>query len=343
MIKKQIIPLFILLIVLTLTCSSCGNNLSISEITYNVSGYVTDINGVGMENVILNFASQGSTQTTADGYYQITGLKKEISITPALDGYSFEPNTTTVNQEQNNVDFIGQKDNHLPQRYTFKIINEYPHDIEAFTQGLYYEKDSFYEGTGLYGQSDMRKVDLQTGEILDIYKLGNQYFGEGITLLNEKIYQSTWKSNTMFIYDKHLNLIKKTQFPFYCWGLTDDDLYLIMSDGTSLIRYIDPNKYEVSKEIKVTINNEPINNINELEYINGKIYANIWQSNTIIIINPHKKKVDGIIDLSGIINPHLYQHELNVLNGIAYDPDGDRLFVTGKLWPKLFEIELIPK
>jgi len=342
-IKKQIIPLIILLLFLTLTCSGCDNNLSLSNITYNVSGNVSDINGVGLKNVILNFASQVSTQTTEDGYYQITGLTGEISITPVLDGYSFEPNTITVNQKQNNVDFIGQKDNHLPQKYTFNIVNEYPHDIEAFTQGLYYEKDILYEGTGLYGQSDMRKVDLETGEILDIYKLDNQYFGEGITILNEKVYQSTWKSNIMFIYDKDLNLIKKTKFPFHCWGLTDDNVHLIMSDGTSLIRYIDPNKYEVSKEIEVTINNEPINNINELEYIDGKIYANIWQSNTIIIINPHKKKVDGIIDLNGLINPHLYQHELNVLNGIAYDPDGNRLFVTGKLWPKLFEIELIPK
>lgn len=239
--------------------------------------------------------------------------------------------------------FIASAESTNLTKYTYKVINTYPHDKEAFTQGLYYEDGIIYEGTGRYGQSDMRKYYLDSNEILNKYELSIRYFGEGITLLNEKIYQSTWKARTIFIYDKNINIIKRTSFPFECWGLSDNDENLIMSDGSNIIRFLDPDTFNVLNEIKVTMNGKAVENINELEFINDKIYANIWQDDTIIIINPDNGVVEGLINLKGIINPNDYKYELNVLNGIAYDKKNDRLFVTGKLWPKIFEIELIPE
>lgn len=228
------------------------------------------------------------------------------------------------------------------QKYTYEVINTYPHDKDAFTQGLYFEDGIIYEGTGLNGKSDMRKYDLDTGEIINKNELPYQYFGEGITLLNNKVYQSTWKAKTMFIYNKNIKQLEITEFPYQCWGLTDDNKYLIMSDGSNKIRYLNPKNYEVIKTIKVTLEGEPIDNINELEYINNKIYANIWQEDIIVIIEPSSGKVSGVINLENIINPDQYQHDLNVLNGIAYDKENERLFVTGKLWPLIFEIKLVP-
>ncbi|MFO7815972.1 MAG: glutaminyl-peptide cyclotransferase, partial [Halanaerobiales bacterium] len=228
------------------------------------------------------------------------------------------------------------------QEYTYEVINTYPHDKDAFTQGLYYKDGIIYEGTGLNGKSDLRKYNLDTGQIINKNELAYQYFGEGITLLNNKVYQSTWKAKTMFIYDKNIDLLEITKFPFQCWGLTDDNQYLIMSDGSNKIRYLNPKNYEVIKTIEVTLEGKPIDNINELEYIDDKIYANIWQEDIIVIIDPDSGKVSGLINLENIIDPENYQHELNVLNGIAYDEKNDKLFVTGKLWPKIFEIELLP-
>jgi len=225
-------------------------------------------------------------------------------------------------------------------RYSYKIVNSYPHDKGAFTQGLYYKEGIIYEGTGKYGDSDLRKYKLEDGKIINKHELSIRYFGEGITLLDKKIYQSTWKAKTMFIYDEDINLLEKTSFPFECWGLTDNDKNLIMSDGTSKIRFLDPQNFKVLDTIEVTLNGQSIKNINELEYINDKIYANIWQDDYIVIIEPSSGNITGVINLKGIINPNNYDYQLNVLNGIAYDDKNDRLFVTGKLWPLIFEIEL---
>ena len=229
------------------------------------------------------------------------------------------------------------------QKYTYEIINSFPHDKCAFTQGLYYEDGIMYEGTGLNGESDLRKTNLKTGQLIKKNELPDIYFGEGITILNDKIYQSTWKAKTMFVYNKDIKLLNITDFPYQCWGLTDNDKYLIMSDGTDKIRYLKSDNFQLVNTLNIKYKGEPIKNINELEYINGKIYANIWQSNLIVIINPETELVESIVDLSNIINPNDYNYKLNVLNGIAYDQNSDRLFVTGKLWPKIFEIKLIPK
>lgn len=224
--------------------------------------------------------------------------------------------------------------------YNYEVLNSYPHDKNAFTQGLEYFKGYLYEGTGLKGSSSLRKVNLKTGKIKKIHNLEDKYFGEGITIFNDKIYQLTWKAKTGFIYNLDFELIDQFFYDYQGWGLTHDKNHLILSDGTNLIRFLDPKTLEVVKKIKVTKNNKDITDINELEYINDKIYANIWKENYIVIIDPMHGAVTGIIDLEGIINPRNYNYELNVLNGIAYDNKNERLFVTGKLWPKIFEINI---
>jgi len=225
--------------------------------------------------------------------------------------------------------------------YDYKIINSYPHDREAFTQGLEFYNGYLYEGTGLNSKSSLRKVNLKNGDIIKKKIIADKYFGEGITIYNDKIYQLTWKSGVGFIYNLDFKLIDNFTYDYQGWGLTHDKDHLIVSDGTNVIRFLDPGTLKVVKKIEVTKNDKKVTKINELEYIKGEIYANIWQENYIVIINPQNGKVTAIIDLEGIINPRNYDYELNVLNGIAYDSENDHLFVTGKLWPKVFEIKII--
>lgn len=227
--------------------------------------------------------------------------------------------------------------------YTYRIVDTYPHDKEAFTQGFLYHNGSFFEGTGLKGKSSLRKTDLDTGDIIDIVELPEKYFGEGITIFNNKIYQLTWKAETGFIYNMDFELIKKFKYSGEGWGLTHNENQLIMSNGSSTLYFLNPENLEIEKELNVKRNGESVSNINELEYIRGEIYANIWHKNYILRINPDSGKVTGIIDLEDIISPDDYNHKLDVLNGIAYDKKNDRLFVTGKLWPLIFEIELVPE
>ena len=226
--------------------------------------------------------------------------------------------------------------------YSYEVVNTYPHDKNAFTQGLLYKNGFLYEGTGLKGESSLRKVDLKTGQIQKINNLADQYFGEGITIFQDKIYQLTWKSKTGFVYDMNFNRIKKFNYSTEGWGLTNNYKHLIMSDGTNKLYYINPDSFKIEKILKVKMNHKPLENINELEYIKGKIYANIWQKNIIVKINPDTGQVTGIINLEGIINPENYEHKLNVLNGIAYNKENDKLLITGKLWPHIFEIKTIP-
>ena len=225
--------------------------------------------------------------------------------------------------------------------YTYEIINTYPHDIEAFTQGFTFNNGYIYESTGLRGESSLRKVELETGEIKKMHELQDKYFGEGITIYNDKIYQLTWEAETGFIYNRDFELIDKFNYETEGWGLTNDGNHLIMSDGSSSLYFLDPETMEKVSEITVTYNNQPIQYINELEYIHGKIFANVWYQDYIIIINPESGKISGVIHLENIIDPKKYDHELDVLNGIAHDGKNDRLFVTGKLWPLVFEINLI--
>ncbi len=225
--------------------------------------------------------------------------------------------------------------------YSYNIINTYPHDVSAFTQGLVYESGVLYESTGGFNESTLRKVDLQTGEILKLHKLGEKHFGEGITLYHNKIFQLTWKSNMGFIYDKDsFNLKSKFYYNTEGWGLTHNDEHLIMSNGTAEIYFLNPKNFKKVYSIKVHDEYKAITRLNELEFIQGEIYANIWKSDRIARICPHSGKVTGWIDLKGLLSPKEYKNS-DTLNGIAYDKQSNSIFVTGKMWPKIFQIKLV--
>jgi len=226
--------------------------------------------------------------------------------------------------------------------YTYEVINAYPHDQNAFTQGLVFENGFLYEGTGLRGRSSLRKVELVTGDILQIRVLPAQFFGEGLTIYENKIIQLTLRSNLGFIYDKDsFELIQAFNYPTKGWGITHDGERLIMSDGTSILHFLDPETFEEIGRIEVCDSNGPVIRLNELEYVQGEIYANVWQTDLIARIAPQTGQVIGWIDLKGLLSLEDCREPVNVLNGIAYDEKNDRLFVTGKLWPRLFEIELM--
>jgi len=226
--------------------------------------------------------------------------------------------------------------------YTYKVVNTYPHDRSAFTEGLVFEDGVLYEGTGLHGYSTLHRVKLETGEILQICELPPQFFGEGVTIYGNKIIQLTWQSHIGFVYDKYsFKLLQEFNYPDEGWGITHDGKHLIMSDGTSTLHFLDPETFDEISQIEVYANDIPVTRINELEYIQGEIYANIWQTGHIARIDPLTGQVVGWIDLKGILSPEDDSETVDVLNGIAYDAKNDRLFVTGKFWPKLFEIELM--
>lgn len=227
--------------------------------------------------------------------------------------------------------------------YTYRIVNVYPHDPDAFTQGLVFGDGLLYEGTGQWGQSTLRKVELESGDVLQLYALSYQCFGEGITIYGDNVIQLTWKSRIGFVYDKDsLALLQTFTYPTEGWGITHDGTYLIVSDGTSTLHFWDPETFEEVYQLRVYDSQGPVTRLNELEYIQGRIYANVWLGDRIAIIDPQTGQVTGWIDLTGLLGPEDRTQSIDVLNGIAYDAEGGRLFVTGKLWPKLFEIELIP-
>jgi glutamine cyclotransferase len=226
--------------------------------------------------------------------------------------------------------------------YTYNIVNTYPHDRNAFTQGLVFENGVLYEGTGLFGHSSLRRVELETGDILQIRELPAQFFGEGITIYENKIIQLTWQSNIGFVYDKNsFEPLQEFNYSTEGWGITHDGKRLIMSDGTSTLHFLDPQTFEEIGQLGVFDNGGPVTRLNELEYVQGEIYANVWQTDHIARIAPGTGRVTGWIELGGLLTPEDRSEPVDVLNGIAYDAESGRLFVTGKLWPKLFEIELI--
>lgn len=228
--------------------------------------------------------------------------------------------------------------------YSYEIVHTYKHDPGAFTQGLIYLNGFLYEGTGLNGKSFVRKVKLETGEVLQQIAVPSQYFGEGLTEWGHQLVELTWKAGEGFVYD--LFSFRKTRDFKYTgegWGLTHDNASLIMSDGSAYLRYWDPRTFAEKRRLLVKDAAHPVENLNELEYIKGEIYANIWQTDRIARISPKTGMVIGWIDLSGLLSDSDRTEPGAVLNGIAYDSAADRLFVTGKLWPKLFEIRLKPK
>ena len=228
-----------------------------------------------------------------------------------------------------------------PKRNGYKVINSYPHDKEAFTQGLFYYNGSLYEGTGQQTGSTLREVELATGKVLRILNLRSDLFGEGITLYRNRIYQVTWQSKVGFVYEREtFRQINKIYYQSEGWGLTTIKDQIAMSDGTNVIYFIEPESFTVMSRIEVYDNEQLVDSLNELEYINGEIWANIWMTDLIARIDPVSGEVIAYIDMKGILNDPATDTRVNVLNGIALDSENNRIFVTGKNWPKLFEIRL---
>jgi glutamine cyclotransferase len=226
--------------------------------------------------------------------------------------------------------------------YSYEVVNAFPHDRRAFTQGLVYRDGFLYESTGLRGRSTLRRVELETGRVLERRLLLPPYFGEGLAILGDNIYQLTWTSGIGFVYDREsLKLTREFRYGLEGWGMTDDGKSLIVSDGSSTLYFWDPQTFTETRRLVVRDQGTRVERLNELEYIDGEIYANVWMQEKIARISPESGKVLSWIDLTGLLDSR--NGDEDVLNGIAWDAAGKRLFVTGKLWPKLFEIELVPK
>ena len=229
-----------------------------------------------------------------------------------------------------------------PPVYGYRVVEEYPHDRAAFTQGLVYVDGVLYEGTGREGRSTLRRVDLETGEVLQSRALDPEYWGEGIVVFDDLIYQLTWQSGICIVYDREtFEPVATFRYQTEGWGLTTDGERLIMSDGSSTLYMRDPETFAVIGTVDVRDEGEPVANLNELEYIDGEVWANVWQTDRIVRIDPLTGDVTGWVDLTGLLSPEEAE-TVDVLNGIAYDALDGRIFVTGKYWPTLFEIELVP-
>lgn len=303
----------------------------------------------------IQFNLSAPDSFTIDSVKTYTNSKLQGTIAEKYDAIDIPTSMLPVGNNTFKVEAYlsnGKKESHYqslkfrsdiqPEQLTIKIVKTYPHDPNAYTQGLFYDNGFLYEGTGKRGRSSLRKVELESGELISSHALPNEYFGEGIAAFNGKIIQLTWTSKTGFVYNKeNLALLNKIKYPTQGWGLTTDGKRLIMSDGTSTIYFFDPEYFNEISRIKIYNNKGPVKNLNELEYINGKVYANIWQESFIISFDPKTGKVLEKIDCRKLV-PEKYKNDRdNVLNGIAYDKANKRLFLTGKRWEKIFQVEIV--
>ncbi len=231
--------------------------------------------------------------------------------------------------------------------YDYRVVNTYPHDPGAFTQGLIYTDGSLYEGTGLQGASSLRRVGLNTGRVAQIHRLADTLFGEGITVWGDKLIQLTYQNRLLLVYDRRtFELLASPPYPLEGWGITHDGRQLIVSDGTSVLRFLDPESYAETGRVNVLDEGNPVGRLNELEFVEGEVFANVWPTARIARIDPQTGQVTGWLDLAGLLPPAKREKRVkraNILNGIAYDAAQRRLFVTGKWWPILFEIEPMPR
>ncbi len=233
-----------------------------------------------------------------------------------------------------------------PKQYTYRVKATYPHSAEAYTQGLLWHDGTLWEGTGQHGESVVQTLDLETGRSRELARLPRSEFGEGIAILGDELFQLTWQSNTVHVYrirDGKLEKIREHRYPGEGWGLTTDGERLYMTNGTANLYTVDPATFRREKHVTVTWRGEAVPYLNELEWIDGRIWANVYTTDQIVIINPATGVVEGVVDLAGLLSPEEYTPTTDVLNGIAWDPAAKRLFVTGKNWSKLFEIEIIEK
>lgn len=236
---------------------------------------------------------------------------------------------------------LSQAQEEVP-RYGFKVLNTYPHNINSFTQGLVYHEGFLFEGTGKNGQSSLSKINLEDGEVLMSKNMSQRYFGEGIEIVDDKIYQLTWQSHLVFVHDKTtFESIESHYNATQGWGLAYDGTHLILSDGSATLQFMDPETFAPVSRVEVKFEGNAVTQLNELEYINGEVWANVWQTDFILRIDPESGQVNSIIDMTGLSERTQLGSSEAVLNGIAWDAEAERLFVTGKHWAHLFEIELV--
>jgi len=298
-----------------------------------------EINGLSIDNITFTFDGKSMENPSN---FDISKERLGKHLIKAIFSYGMK-----TKKVSNTIILLADKE---PTVYNYEIINTFPHDVGAYTQGLEYKDGFLYESTGRKGQSSLRKVNLTDGKVLQQINLEPSYFAEGMTILNDKIYQLTWLSKKGFVYD--LKDFKQTSTFTYGqsiegWGLTNNGEKLIKTDGTEKVWFLDATTLKEKGFVESYSNKQSVKNLNELEYVNGKIYANVWQKNIILIMNPENGAIEGIVDLNGLEKEVSSSQNLDknddVLNGIAYDKEGDRLFVTGKHWGKLFEIKLIER
>src|SRR5947207_2076188 len=229
----------------------------------------------------------------------------------------------------------------IAQQLSYEVVNSHPHDPTSFTQGLLWHEGALYESTGLEGQSKVRRLEFPSGKVLNEISLSSDLFGEGLALVENRLIQLTWKSHRGFVYDlETFRKLKEFSYDTEGWGLTYDGKSLILSDGSSDLFYVDPQTYKPIRKLAVTMNGKPLTELNELEFIEGEIWANVWQTDFIVRIDPSSGRVTTYLNLKGILAPSVKTGREDVLNGIAYDAERKRIFITGKLWPRIFEIRV---
>lgn len=337
---------------LSLFMANCGDNIASKNDSFSLNiknskkTYVpSDVLSISLENKknietdsIVYFLNKDRVEVSGNKLSLSNQKLGERTLMAKIYGDG------TVYQTSKNITILPSE---KPKLYTYKILETYPHDIKAYTQGLEFENDTLYESTGQYRQSSLRKTDYKTGKVLKNVSLADKYFGEGLTILNNKIYQLTWKENTGFIYN--LKTMEKTGTFVYGqsregWGLCHDEKNRIYkSDGTDRIWTLNTNTLAEEDYIEIFTNTSKINSVNELEWVDGKIYANVYQQGSIAIINPSNGAVEGVIDMTDLKSKVTQHPELDVLNGIAYNDEPNILYITGKNWDKLFKVEIILK
>lgn len=340
------------IILLSFLYFSCGSNSDQKKKYFSIATSNNKVKFTLGETIKASIINDKNFKIDSVTYIldkKVTSFKNNFNYEEKIDDEKLGNHLLTAQIfYDGNMDTITKKItllNHTaPKLYSYKIIAEYPHDIKAFTQGLEFYGDTLYESTGRKGASSLRKVDYKTGKIIQQKDIAKEYFAEGITIINDKIIQLTWTSREGFIYNR--NTLEKTDSFTYNkskegWGLCFDGNTIYKSDGTEKIWFLDPNTFAEKDYIEVTTNKSVKSRFNELEWVEGKIYANTWQKDGIAIINPKNGALEAVINLSGLREKVKQHDDLDVLNGIAYKKDTKQLFVTGKNWDKLFEIEVI--
>jgi len=330
---------FIIVLLSIVTFTSCKSDFEFKletpkELKENgkFTASLSEVNGKVIDSVLYSI---NGNKATTNNTFDISNMRLGKHIVSAIVFYDGNKNKKITNT----VLHLASKS---PSTYTYEIINEYPHDKNAFTQGLEYHNGFLYESTGLNKESSLRKVELETGKVIKKIDLEAKYFAEGMTIKNNKIFQLTWQANQGFIYNLENFKFEKV-FGYgqshEGWGLTHNDTHLIKTDGTERMWFLNDKTYKEEYFIETYTNKRKVDKLNELEFINGKIFANVWQKNYILIINQKNGAIEGVLDLKGLQKKAGQYGADNVLNGIAYDKENDRLFVTGKKWNKLFEIK----